>query len=275
MKYVSNPNVVAYWEAGGFALENFEWRRRLLAPPVSAEVLHAFQRPREVRTIAQRFPDYSPASIRRTVAVLMRDGFLLPARPGGGRGIRRQPATAWPQGFSAAYYHFANRDPSYAETPGEYAQFLQAQLAQARQPPRYKTYPGAPRIDLPDSWKDIGGITLADALRARRTVREFVPRSVPLRKFAAILQGTWGQTGWVDGGMLGRLVVKTSPSAGARHPIECYVVVWRVEEIPPGLYHYSVKSGSLERLRRGNPMPQSLRLVAGCDWIREALSSAS
>jgi SagB-type dehydrogenase family enzyme len=266
VKYVSNPNLVAYWKRGKLALEDFERRRRVFAPPLLVELIHAFQRPRELRTIARSFPEYTPTSVRRTVAKLRDFGLLRPA--GSSRRVRSPPATAWPDGFSAAYYHFANRDPAFVRTNRAYERFLSERLEEARQPPLYKTYPKAFRVRLPHSWEQIGGATLVQTLRTRRTVRSYLPRSISLRQFAAIVQGTWGQTGWVDAGVLGRLVAKTSPSAGARHPIECYVLASRVEGVPPGLYHYAVRSGSLERLRRGDQTAEALRFVAGCDWIR-------
>jgi SagB-type dehydrogenase family enzyme len=267
---VSNPNVVAYWTGGKLTLEDFERRRRMFAAPVVIEVLDAFRRPRDARSIGRIFPDFAPASVRQTVAELRRTGFLLPVGAGTRRELARAPASAWPNGFSAAYYHFANRDPAYTETEAAYRRFLRARLAEAPQPPPYKTYSRAPRVQLPDTWPDIGETTLARALQARRTVRSFVRQRVPLSRFAAILQGTWGQTGWIEGGPLGKLIAKTSPSAGARHPIECYVFAFRVARLKPGLYHYAVKSNRLERLRAGDQTAHVLDFLADCDWLRNA-----
>jgi SagB-type dehydrogenase family enzyme len=38
--------------------------------------------------------------------------------------------------------------------------------------------------------------------------------------------------------MFGKLLHKTSPSGGARHPGEVYVMALRVKGLKPGLYHY-------------------------------------
>ncbi len=180
------------------------------------------------------------------------------------------PATAWSNAFSAAYYHFANRDPLFTDTPIAYERFLRRRLAEARQPPIYKSYPKAPAIALADAWEALGRAPLADVLRSRRTNREFLRRPVSFAAFSALLRGTWGQTGWIDGGFLGKLIGKTSPSAGARHPVECYALVQRVDGVPPGLYHYAVKSNRIERLRAGDPSSDTVRLVADCGFLRDA-----
>jgi SagB-type dehydrogenase family enzyme len=101
-------------------------------------------------------------------------------------------------------------------------------------------------------------------------VREFTRRPVALSDFSRIVRGTWGQTGWLDGGVLGPLVVKTSPSAGARHPIECYVLAWRVKGLAPGLYHFNVRKDGLERLRGGDFRDLAVRMAGGQAWVRGA-----
>lgn len=53
----------------------------------------------------------------------------------------------------------------------------------------------------------------------------------------------------------GEVLLKTSPSGGARQPIEAYPCVLNVEGVEPGFYHYSVKRHELE-------------LVSGCDHSR-------
>lgn len=270
MKYVSSPRVVAYWMDGRLTIEEFGRHRRVFAEPVALEVLHKFRRPRDPRSVAHSFPDYTPASVRRSVGQLRRAGFLLRASDGGRRKAQRQPTAVWPNAFSAVYYHFANRDLPYASTGVEYVRFLQRRLDEAPQPRLFKSYRGARRIDLARDGKRPEDMTLTESLQRRRTVREFLPRRLSFPRFARLIQGTWGQTGWLDAGILGRVVAKTSPSAGARHPTECYLLVWRVDRVSPGLYHYNVKSNCLEGLRRGDFRSEILRFVSGCDWIRDA-----
>src|SRR5207244_4355224 len=99
---------------------------------------------------------------------------------------------------------------------------------------------------------DRDSMPLNKALHQRRTVREFSRRPVDLTQFATLIHRTWGFTGWLSAGPLGRLALKTSPSAGALHPIECYVIAWRVRGLKPGLYHYDVRANELRLLKGGD-----------------------
>jgi SagB-type dehydrogenase family enzyme len=113
-------------------------------------------------------------------------------------------------------------------------------------------------------------VTLEAALRGRRTVRQFGPVKVGFADLCAIVRGTWGRTGWLAGGPLGRSITKTSPSAGARHPIESYLLAWRVAELRPGLYHYDVRGDRLERLAAGDFRNVAVRMGGGQEWIAAA-----
>src|SRR5208283_480014 len=61
-----------------------------------------------------------------------------------------------------------------------------------------------------------------------------------------LLQTTWGVQGYIESPGLGPLALKTSPSGGARHPIEVYLMALRVDGLDPGLYHYDARDHALE-----------------------------
>jgi SagB-type dehydrogenase family enzyme len=62
-----------------------------------------------------------------------------------------------------------------------------------------------------------------------------------------LLALTAGVQQWVRSGRL-RIPLKTSPSGGARHPIECYLIVRDVRGLKAGIYHYASDRHALERL---------------------------
>ena len=68
----------------------------------------------------------------------------------------------------------------------------------------------------------------------------------------------------------GRMPLKTSPSGGARHSIEAYVVVRRVAGVPAGVYHYDAAAHALVRRGGPCPAPRSARLRAAPAWIAGA-----
>ena len=59
------------------------------------------------------------------------------------------------------------------------------------------------------------------------------------------------------------------PSAGARYPIEVYVIWNTHSETKPGAYHYNVKSHCLELVKECDPST-NLQKMTGEDWVRDA-----
>jgi SagB-type dehydrogenase family enzyme len=115
----------------------------------------------------------------------------------------------------------------------------------ASQPDWFKTYPGAPRIRLPDLALDDSG--LFDALARRRSVRAYGPEPLALGELGALLWAGAGITARRDG-----FAFRTAPSAGGLYPVEHYVVANDVEGLEQGLYHYEVLGRTLERLFAGD-----------------------
>lgn len=240
-------------------------RRVTVAPPV-LQILDRFGEPRSVERATRELAGFDPTRARRAIHRLVRWGLLVPATD---RKARRDVSADWRGSFAAAHFHFATRDPVYLRKPRDLAQYLSLRFAASPPPSPFKQYPRRPHVALP--MDGVGeDVTLGQALQRRRTVRAFSRHEVALCDFSRIVRGTWGQTGWLDAGVLGSLVLKTSPSAGARHPLECYVLAWRVAGLSPGLYHFDVRKNSLERLRKGDPRDLAVRMAGGQDWVRGA-----
>ncbi len=113
-------------------------------------------------------------------------------------------------------------------------------------PPVYKRYLDAPQIPLSRPVVT-GGMPLWDALRRRRSVRNYRPE--PLRE-AELSQLLWAAQGITRPGR--PYGYRTAPSAGALYPVETYLLVNQAEGIDEGLYHYAVEEHVLEQLRAGD-----------------------
>jgi len=265
-RLVRNPNLVAYWKGGAFVVEDFRRQREITAAPQVVLLLNAFGRPRTIRDVACDFPQYDAGSVARETRRLARLGFLVT-----GSTKSRPPDlfAVWRESFPAIYFQSVTRDGRFSTSPREKQKFFREVLSESAPPPVHKDYPGRTEIPLPENRSD-PELSLGEVLRERRTVREFAKGPVRFADFGAVIRGTFGQTGWVDGGLLGRLVAKTTPSAGARHPIECYVIAWGVEGLPAGAYHYSVRKDRLESLRVGDFRSEAVRFASGQAWIRRA-----
>jgi SagB-type dehydrogenase family enzyme len=86
------------------------------------------------------------------------------------------------------------------------------------------------------------------ALTARRSARSFSDAPVELADLAAILHLAGGFHGVFDELGTGPEGYRTSPSAGALHPVELYVRARRVRGLATGTYHYLGLEGRLERV---------------------------
>jgi SagB-type dehydrogenase family enzyme len=147
----------------------------------------------------------------------------------------------------AAYFHFATKNGHFPEDLEQRDRELVEKAAHHPQPEPTKRVEG-PRIPLIDRVPIDG--TLQTALTTRRTWRRFSTEPVPVALLAAVLDRTFKvqARGRVAG--QGDVVVKTSPSGGARHPIEAYVLAWNVDGIKAGAYHYDSAAHELVDLRR-------------------------
>jgi putative peptide maturation dehydrogenase len=88
-----------------------------------------------------------------------------------------------------------------------------------------------------------------DLLDARSTCRNFDQGvALPFADFARVLERSLAARGVVQAADGLELAKKTSPSGGALHPTEAYVLVQRVEGVRPGLYHYRAGEHALQAL---------------------------
>ena len=110
----------------------------------------------------------------------------------------------------------------------------------------------------------------ADVLLARRTWRGFGRRAVRREDLGTLLDLTFGAQMAGQPMTGGQVLFKTSPSGGACHPIEAYVLAIRVNGVEPGMYHYSPRTSRLHRIRKGATARQAVRYLAGQDWFAGA-----
>jgi SagB-type dehydrogenase family enzyme len=84
-----------------------------------------------------------------------------------------------------------------------------------------------------------------------------------------VLGLTWGTHKWLHVGRA-TLPLKTSPSGGASHSLEAYVVVRGISGLDPGVYHYNADAHALVRLKQRWSRAWLTRCLAGQDWFADA-----
>jgi SagB-type dehydrogenase family enzyme len=211
--------------------------------------------------------EFPAPRIRRAVRQLAAAGLLQrsdrPPHPG--EAAHEQSWATWNP--SAGFLHSATRDCDFAGGELGADDVLRARLEARPQPPRSKSYPGHPTVRLPDV---VPQGSFAKVLLERRTWRRFGRRQMTREQLATLMGLSFGVQKWIDQQALGRAILRTSPSGGARHPIEAYVVVRKVAGVREGLYHYSADDHQLALLRRGAARARIERYLPGQGFYTEA-----
>lgn len=246
VRFKRSPSLVVYWQDDHLVAHEFVSGRTIRAAPVLLETLAFFSRWRTSATLARHLGLRDGAAVRSLVAALVRYG-LLETRGGTqeGPGTGTERWGEW--GIEAAFFHHATRNVTYAESEPAEAQLQQK--ASRRAPPPVKVVSGR-RLRLPTPTLQMD---LAAALRERRTWRRFGRRPVSREALGTLLGLTWGIQQWVDLSGYGRTPLTTSPSPGARHCVEAYVLVRRIEGVSPGMYHYNADDHALVKMPARGP----------------------
>jgi SagB-type dehydrogenase family enzyme len=266
-RLVRNPDLLISWSEGELLVEDLRGGEAFAASTETILLLDSFNDPRSPSAVAGSLPDYDRGSVLRSIGKLRRLGLLLPEREGRRRLSRIE---AWKENLASVRYHLASRDIPFVMSFDAVDHFLRSRFAAGRPPPSFKRYRRAKGRRLPVGSAPENAAALVQVLATRRTVREFDRGPVAFADLAAVVRGTWSRTGWLDAGVYGRLPLKTSPSAGALHPIECYVLAWNVSGLPAGLYHYDVASDELRRLRSGDLRAAAVKAASGQAWVGRA-----
>jgi SagB-type dehydrogenase family enzyme len=123
-------------------------------------------------------------------------------------------------------------------------------------PPAQKPYsPEDKLIDLVAPEDFDFDTKLIDAIKNRRSHRNFTQDFLTVKELSFLLWATQGETG-KDG-----LTHRTVPSASSRHPFETYLVIRRVKELKPGVYRYL-------------PLEHKLCLISDQDDIIDKISTS-
>ena len=132
---------------------------------------------------------------------------------------------------------YENREFLKAHQWGDWENLELDQRAGIPNPPPQKPFPStASLIDLisPKSFS-IGSTPLIDAIRNRQSRRKYTGDPITLQELSFLLWSTQGVHRVMG---QGRMLIKSVPSAGARHPLETYLFINNVEGLDVGLYRY-------------------------------------
>ncbi|GAB4275193.1 MAG: SagB/ThcOx family dehydrogenase [Candidatus Rifleibacteriota bacterium] len=105
------------------------------------------------------------------------------------------------------------------------------------------SYSGPPIMLAEPAYSGI--MTLEQALKKRRSVRQYASTPLELAEVGQILWATQGVSSEKGG-------YRTAPSAGALYPLETYLVAGEVRGLQPGIYHYDMNKHCLFPMKSGD-----------------------
>jgi SagB-type dehydrogenase family enzyme len=244
MKLQSASCQVTYWDKGHLRIVNYLSGRTFSANPEILEVIQFFLAPRTIRDALLELDSYSRESIGEVILQLIEAQLLLQHESAEWYrdSLVQSEFKPWLPGGE---FHFLTKDAAYFAADWTEEQITKA-LPTTPAPPQFKRIDGAEIVKLPvrEPERD----SYFETLYARRTHRSFSKGSLQLETVATLLKATWGVQGYVDAKAFGQLPLKTSPSGGARHPGEVYVMALRVGGLDAGMYHYHAEDHLLEKL---------------------------
>jgi SagB-type dehydrogenase family enzyme len=108
-----------------------------------------------------------------------------------------------------------------------------------------------------------GTLSVEAAMAQRRSVRELTESAVTLNQLSQLL---WAAQGITDEKGLKR----TAPSAGAKYPIEIFIVAGKVDGLPAGIYRYRPQTHSLALVKSGDARAALCDEAVSQEWVRTA-----
>lgn len=267
-RFKRSGTLAIYWKNGVLVCHNYQTNSRTTINPQGIEILEFFREWRTRKECSEHFSQCSPQSVFRAVDELASRQLVVK------EGARQAEVDAtcerawYPWLPEAGFLHFGTKDTPYAESDEEIDIIINSLLQTSPQPPFTKVHAGAPMVGLPQP--DSASNCFLDVLTKRRTHRRFSSETLSLNQLSVLLYYTWGQTGLINDPVLGCLPLKTSPSGGARHPEEVYVLALRVEGLRLGLYHYVSDRHSLESISTRVTRNRAIDYCAGQQWVGDA-----
>jgi len=266
MKVRRAGTLVSYWTEAGLVICNYARGKSVLADSLVAHVLNLCGRWISATELQHRLSDMRKDSIDSLLRSMLRHSLLV--RAGDPEDRSERALRSWAHWNPAAgFYHLSTKNMPVPANGEAGERRLQAERETRGCPERVKRYPRALNVSLPSPRKDG---EFADVLLARRTWRSFAADAVELTDISTLLALTWGVQREAQSPTSGLVHLKTSPSSGARQPLEGYLLAVRVNGLRPGLYHYVADRHRLEFIKKGATSKTIAKYIPGQWWYERA-----
>lgn len=233
--------LVSFWQHDRRCLFNCATGECLEAlSDVEAQVIDRLDRWRTARELCQELSAFPPEVVSGAVGTLLSRTMLQATNVASDRAERG--LESWKRWHPAAsFLHFSTKDVRYVS----YLETTREVVTEDPYPEPLKRYPESRKVELPDT---TANSPLREVLRERRTWRRFGDSPLRFEEVSSLLLLTWGVQKWVRLPSGYTMPLKTSPSGGARHSLEVYVLALEIEGLETGTYHYCPDTHALGRL---------------------------
>jgi SagB-type dehydrogenase family enzyme len=258
-----SPHLVAYWRGGTLIASNYATGTKVEVPPKACELLSVCDDWTKLDDLerASFVPSSTfAATIDRMVELTLLERSDRPRDP---RVAAMDSLRLWnPQ---AGFFHATTKDVPFV-SPRVAARRARMGPKPAPAPPAIKRYTNCETINLRRPSRDDD---FARVFYARRTWRRYSSQPVTLDELGAILALAAGVQHWVEDTDV-TIPLKTSPSGGARHATECYVVARDVKGLKKGIYHYAPARHGLTRIGKAVSIERVRSYVPGSEYFAKA-----
>jgi SagB-type dehydrogenase family enzyme len=279
MMVKTSQNLVLFWRDGQLICDNFLACKQRALSPIAEPLLRWFSDWKDINTVVELERNNEANSNLRALTQQLLDAGILIEQNSEAHRLENKLKIwdVWGQG--AKYFRFSGRTSASTKflSGATDADRLSEKANLSPPPSVYKEYSGAKLVPLdkpyPTSEKErnVDEDSFINVLLRRRTTRVLAPdRPITASQLSALLYYVCGATHVVQTKGTGEVLLKTSPSGGARHSIEVYPCVFHVEGIDPGIYHYSVKHHGLELISPGDYRDRFPEMCGGQEYTSRA-----
>lgn len=266
MKLRRSKHLVSYWTDRGAVITNYATGQSVLADSLVAYVLTLCGDWTPVAELRRHLTGVRKGTIDPLLRSMVKHSLLV--RSDARADPRERALEIWADWNPAAgFFHFTTKNLPVPRNRERAEAALRKERQTRGSPPMVKRYAGARIVPL-DPFRRDG--EFAGVLLERRTWRWFSKEPVALADIGTILGLTCGVQRTAESETSGTVHLKTSPSSGARQPLEAYLLAVNVEGLPAGLYHYVSDRHGLELVRPRATPATIAKYIPGQWWYESA-----
>lgn len=260
-----SDSLVCFWNDSSFIIENFLTGKQAIISPLLLPIIEYLNKYTSLDELEEKFP--AIPDISSLTDQLLELGIVC--RQNSVEAEKEEKLSAWKWGIEARYYHMKTNYVSFECNNESVWKNLSLKGKKEPPPSPFFSVPGIRYTKLPPAG-DLPERTFQSVFEKRRTCRSYLTDPISINQLSAILYYCWGMTGKYEGGDLGDVVLKYSPSGGSRHPTEVYFIANNITTLENGVYHYNVRHHSIGLIKKGTFNDLGVQICSGQKWVEKA-----